>query len=350
MQTASEANITNCHFSDNQPTDDGGAIYVKISSTLSVSNFWFERNTAQDSGGSVAVLDSHVFITLSHFLSESVSHAFGGSICLLDSSDIHIKYSQFINCTASTGGTFSLILGSNMHIKHSSIVNSNSNTSGGAVYIYSHSTLKGTNLSIVDCKSQNGGSIHTEESSSLFLRDSVINSSLAFSQNGGGISSVHSKIELHHCTISRNRASGHGGGLYLEGGEITKDNVSFDMNFAVLNGGGLFAKFSQIAIHNSEGENNYAEQSGGLIFLKRSTLVCQHVHVYDNMAFSGSIIAIMNSNAEVNFFYYIYNQSFCPIVAGRGSFLKVHRLYGTYNTSEVLPQNETITSVIFTTK
>ena len=232
-----------------------------------------------------------------------------------------------------------------MHIKNSSIVNSISNTSAGAAYIHSHSVLKGTNLSIVDCRSQNGGGIHAEESSSLFLSDSLINSSLALSGHGEGISSIHSKVELHDCSISRNRGSDNGGGLYLEGGEITMDNVIFYMNFAVSNGGGLFAKFSHIAIHNSKAENNYAEQSGGLMFLERAELVCQHVHVYDTMAFSGSIIAIMNSRAEVNFLYYGYNQSFCPIVAGGGSFLKVHGLYGTYNTSEILSQNETITSM-----
>ena len=78
VQTASDANITNCHFSDNQATDDGGAIYVKIASNLIVSNSWFQRNTAEDSGGSIALLDSHAFIRLSHFLFESVSHGFWG--------------------------------------------------------------------------------------------------------------------------------------------------------------------------------------------------------------------------------------------------------------------------------
>ena len=310
-----------------------------------MSNSWFQRNTAEDSGGSIALLDSRAFIRLSHFLFESVSHGFGGSICLLDASDIYIEYSQFLNCTAHIGGTFSLMIGSNMHIKHSSIMNSISNTSAGAAYIHSHSVLNGTKLSIVDCESQNGGGIHAEESSTLLLSDSLINGSLAVSGHGGGISSIHTKIELHHCSISRNRAAGHGGGLYIEGSEITMDNVSFYMNFAVSNGGGLFSKYSQIAIHNSEGEDNFAEQSGGLMFLERSRLVCQYVHVYDNMAFSGSIIAIMNSHAEVNFLYYGYNQSFCPIVAGRGSFLKLHGLYGTYNTSVISPQNETITSM-----
>ena len=59
----------------------------------------------------------------------------------------------------------------------------------------------------------------------------------------GGICSTDSEIELHHCSISENRATDQGGGVYLENGNIFMDYVSFYMNIAVSYGGGSFYCF-----------------------------------------------------------------------------------------------------------
>ena len=346
VQTMCTANISNCHFSGNQAADDGGAIFIKIASNLIVSNSWFEENNAHDSGGSIAVVDSSVFISFSHFLSESVSHGFGGSICLLDSGVINIKHSEFQKCSANKGGSLSIMLASKMHIEHSSIEDSISNTSAGALYIYQSGKVNGTHLSLVNCQSKTGGGIHVEHLSSLFMNHSSINGSSAISGHGGGICSTDSEIELHHCSISENRAASQGGGLYLENGNIFMDYVSFYMNIAVSFGGGLSTVSSyHVTIHNSRGVNNSAEQSGGFMYLNRSTLVCKHLKVDNNISFSSSVITITNSHANINFLHFVSDHSFCPIAARSRSYLEIQGFHGANNTTIMIPRNENMTLV-----
>ena len=317
-------------------------IYVKTRSHLNISNSWFERNNAHDSGGSIAIEDSYVFIRFSNFHSEHAFSSFGGSICALDAGFITIIHSKFTNCTANNGGTVSLMIGSDMDIKHSSIMNSQSHENGGAVYVYSECKVRGKYLSLLNCEAQSGGAIFLEDASSLILNNSLINGNVAHSGNGGGIYSTHSGIKLHHCIFSDNKGSGQGGGVYVKVSNMKVNNVSLYMNRAVTYGGGIFATTSHVDIHNSEGENNYAAKSGGLMFFDRTQLLCQHVHVYDNMSLSGSVIVIKNSHADVHFLYYDYNNSFCPIVAISKSYLKVEGLYGMYNISIMPLQNKTI--------
>ena len=346
VQTMCTANISNCHFSGNQAADDGGAIFIKIASNLIVSNSWFEQNNAQDSGGSIAVVNSSVFISFSHFLSESVSRGLGGSICLLDAGHINVKHSEFKNCSANKGGSLSIMLASKMHIEYSSIEDSISNTSAGALYIYLSGKVIGTYLSLVNCKSKTGGGIHVEHLSSVFMNHTSINGSSAISSHGGGICSTDSEIELHHCSISENRAAGQGGGLYLENGNIFMDYVSFYMNIAVSFGGGLSTVSSyHVTIHNSRGVNNSADQSGGFMYLNRSTLVCKHLKVDNNIPFSSSIITITNSHANINFLHFVSDHSFCPIVARSRSYLEIQGFHGANNTSIMIPRNETMALV-----
>ena len=145
----------------------------------------------------------------------------------------------------------------------------------------------------------------------LLICTELCNGSSAISGHGGGICSTDSEIELHHCSISENRAAGHGGGIYLENGNIFMDNVSFYMNNAISYGGGLSTVSSyHVTIHNSRGVNNYAEQSGGFMYLNRSTLVCKHLQVNNNIPFSSSIIAITNSHANINFLHFVSDHSF----------------------------------------
>ena len=337
MQTDGIVNISTCHFTVNYAADDGGAIYVKTRVHMAVYNSQFKGNVAEDSGGSLLVDDSCASIDFSKFESGFVSHGYGGAICAIDIAEMKIQNSQFINCTAKIGGTLSVMLMSTLCIQYSSVTNSMSNTSAGAIYIYYHSQVNSRNVSLLSSESEFGGGIFSDEFSSLFWKYGLIHDNVAYSQ-GGGIFCNESTMELSFTTISWNKAGGSGGGLYQQSCQTKVNSLLIKMNTGFSNGGGIYVVFGRIGIHYSQAEGNKAGKMGGLIAVTRSMLLCKHLETICNIARSGSIFAIINSYAKINFLHHIHDDSYCPIVGLSSSTLIIQDFFGTSKAKVARPQ------------
>ena len=337
MQNYGIVNISRCHFIDNEAADDGGAIYVKTRVHMDVYNSQFNGNMAEDSGGSLLVDDSYASIDFSKFESEYVSHGYGGVICAIYFAETKIQNSQFINCTANIGGTLSVMFASTLSIQYSSVIDSVSNTSAGAIYIYSQSQVNSRNVSLLSSKSELGGGILSDEFSSLFWKYGLIHDNMAHS-HGGGIFCKESTMKLSFTRISWNKAGGSGGGLYQQSCQTKVNSLLIRMNTGFSNGGGISVVFGQIRIHNSQAEGNNAGKMGGLIAVTRSMLFCQHLKAIGNIAPSGSIFAIINSYAMINFLHHINDDSYCPIVGLNSSTLIIQHFFGTCKAKVARPQ------------
>ena len=212
-----------------------------------------------------------------------------------------------------------------------------SNISAGAICIYYHSQVHSRNVSLLSSESELGGGIFSDEFSSLFWKYGLIHDNVAYS-HGGGIFCNESTMELSFTTISSNKAGVSGGGLYQRNCQTKVNDILIKKNNGFSIGGGISVVFGQIRIHNSQAEENNAGKMGGLIALTRSMLLCQHLEAIGNIARSGSIFAIVNSHAKINFLHHIHDDSYCPIVGLNSSTLIIQDFFGTYKAKVARPQ------------
>ena len=266
----------------------------------------FDGNRAEDSGGSIVVHTSYIKISYCIFENESVVFGYGGSVCALDIGYVTIQHSSFRRCSAAFGGSLSVMSETIMSIEYSMITESSSNTTGGAVYINHDSSLKSTNISILNCSSA----------------------------SGGGISCRESLINLDVGMLSSNRALlSSGGGLFLEKCQVTIDDFNFTSNNALQYGGGLYTQSTSIAMHNTKYSQNTAGKMGGFMWItKSSRLFGQNWEFGQNKAnYAGSNLAISNNSvAELKHLHRYsleLNDPVCPIVVQRSSDVIVTSLY-----------------------
>ena len=312
IQTYSTAEITECNFTQNQASDDGGAIYVMRRGKVQVIRSKFEGNSAEDSGGSVVVHTSYINISYCNFENESVVFGYGGSVCALDIGNVSIEHSSFRRCSAAFGGSLSAMSESIMSIEHSLISESLSNRTAGAVFVNHESTLTSTNISILNCSSA----------------------------SGGGISCRKSTINLDIGMLSNNRALlSYGGGFMLEKCGAIINNFTFISNTAVQHGGGLYTESTPIELHNIKSYQNIAGQMGGFMLITKSAVKGQNLEFSENYASAtDSNIAIAENS--VGDFKHLhskrreFNDSLCPIVVQRSSNMTVTSLYHTNSNSE----------------
>ena len=103
LETYSNATITDCSFTKNQASDDGGAIYCRRRSQLTIRYSHLQANNAWDSGGSILVQHSLAIISFSTFENDISTMGYGGSIAAEHVGNIAIDNCSFINCKAKYG-------------------------------------------------------------------------------------------------------------------------------------------------------------------------------------------------------------------------------------------------------
>ena len=321
VQTYSTAVIDSCHFTSNQATDDGGAIYIKRRSTVKLNKCNFKSNQAKDSGGSVVVHTSDMIIESSTFEDESVRSGYGGSVCALDIGNVTIEHSTFLACrSSSTGGAISVMSESVLNIRHSMISDSFANISAGGLYVNHKSHLVASNVSIE-------GSAST---------------------SGGGIYCSTSKMGLTSGIVAKNNVSSNGGGLYLDNCEAVLDNINFTKNKAWRHGGCIFATSSQIEIHNSVGRGNIAGHTGGFVMVTvGSKLTSKFLTLRDNKAAhtGGSIGVFNNSYATLDQVHFVdIRKKLCQVAVVGSSSLTIIAMYHSNNsTNDSYNLNDSLT-------
>ena len=169
-QTYSNVTINSCHFTSNQASSDGGAVYIKRRCFVKINNSSFQSNQTKNSGGSILVQHSKGQIESCIFDSDSAIIGHGGSLCIENVGNVTIIETSFSNCMAFLGGCVATKTESILIVHYSSIYDSFSNNSGGGLLVSDKSLLDATNLTISGSHSTFGAGITVSDSSRINLR------------------------------------------------------------------------------------------------------------------------------------------------------------------------------------
>ncbi|MEM7115438.1 MAG: choice-of-anchor Q domain-containing protein [Chloroflexota bacterium] len=176
-----------------------------------------------------------------------------------------------------------------------------------------NSNVTMTNVVLQNGKQNEGGSIRVGLTSTLILRDSLIQNNSGnlggalkndgdaqiintvlrdneVSTAGGAIfNSLNAKVELINSTLATNKATQSGGGFFSNGWVIINDST-LQGNEAQY-GGGIYGVLSRFDIANSTLSGNIASAAGGAIYNRIETMFLSHVTVTNNTAPEGAGIS-----------------------------------------------------------
>ena len=331
IDTYGKGSITGGHFKSNQAGDNGGAIFVRRRSEISISDVYFEFNLAENRGGSISVQQSIVFIGYCSFIDNSVNGGYGGCIFSENIGNITITMSSFVRCSGTAGGFLASSTESETRIENTLIANSVSLSSGGAVYTTQRSVLNAENVTINGAQSTNGGALHINDASEIYLKATRLLHNTA-AESGGGINCWRSKLILDTGSIKNNYASHNGAGIHSEWCNIIINNIAFTENQASLHGGGLYAISSHINLHNVNGVGNLAGKRGGFMFIYLNSIL-DSINLKMEIDYSiEDIIIKNNSRAQLKLNQFWGLGIFCHIVVTISSSLSIsHVHYPLYN-------------------
>ena len=195
--------LFNCTFIGNTAMY-GGAIYVYCGELFSY-NSRFINNTAQGFGGSIlAEGDSRIYITNTTFENSKSEDDAGGAIYSLYS-DLRIKNSTFINCSANFGGAI-CSLNSDMIISYSNFTNNSAGYEGGAIYkMYGYVKLTSSNFT--SNSALNGGAFFVDNCTTLDIKDSNFILNEASGIGGAIFSNANPTLTLNGVNFEDNKAS-----------------------------------------------------------------------------------------------------------------------------------------------
>jgi predicted outer membrane repeat protein/parallel beta-helix repeat protein len=298
--------LTNCTFTKNTVTSNGGAIYAESGSAITIigTDFGGENigtgNTADMIGGAIFVSGSSITINNSNFNRNSATNSNGGAIYVYGNSNISILNSTFNNNkSAARGGAISVYNSSGTSIELSisaSTFTGNSTTSsneGGAIAtsgtnVSSSITLRISNNSIFTNNktyNANGGAIYSGYYTSAYIYDSDFISNghvdtyppYGASYGGAIYFNGNAYCIVSGCDFNGNDSSSYGGAISFS---ATPDAHVINSNFnnnttAYMSGGGgaigVFDSTSKVYIDNSEFVSNSTNESasvsdGGAIY------------------------------------------------------------------------------------
>jgi filamentous hemagglutinin family protein len=328
--------LTGVGIVGNQAGNSGGGIYN--TGNLTLQRFSFENNTALRGGGlaNVGVGSSGAgtltaTVTADNFLFNLNTAAITGGAVWNNQGNVAFTNGAFFdNQAAQNGGAIQNDTGRLSLFKTEIAQNQAPNGAGGGIRDRNGITQ------IIDSTVRNnyaliGGGIEAT-GSNLSMNNVVVEKNTAFgsgggieltnvnqftfttgqligntAQNGGGLGSFQSTVDIRGVSITRNIATGFGGGL--EGFESTflLDNVNLSNNQAQV-GGGLsnrspsLGNLGQATITNSSTiANNQSTEEGGGIHSRNLPLTVTQSTIRDNIAGTqgGGIEATDSGNVQI---------------------------------------------------
>ena len=264
--TSWEAKVT---FFENAAKENGGALYLDISSTA----FWtgascFDSNSAYSAGGALFVVGgSSTSWAQAVVLSNNAATGDGGAIYLgTSSSAVWTGTSQFLSNSAQVdGGAVYAIADGNLSWNNSVIFAENTAQSGGAIFVRDGVTMSwsGETNFTSNAARLNGGAVGSR------ALDSELSTSSA-----GKLRVVNDEISSitirSATTFFNNTCEVNGGGMALVQSlavSFTSENTFFIRNSAGLSGGAIFVAATGIGpvFRNVTFIENSAEIGGGVL-------------------------------------------------------------------------------------
>ena len=304
--------VSDCDFSKNSATYDGGVINLNFGSELRLTRTTLNNNNATVGGAIDMDTNVTAVIEESTFIGNTAS--MGSTIFLSLSRPVFITNTYISESFASIYGTV-LITRSRVYFKENVAI---TNNFGSVHVIDSHLYLLGnTNFenNLIINKYTNELEINEGGAITLFRGTVVIEGTSNFNnntaENGAAINAINSIIDVKEpVTITNNTARYNGGGIYLYQSQIQcTDNCSLTLvsNHALHSGGGIYAVSSttEVAYHRGFDDQqplllffeNTAQAGGGLYVEANAKLYTLKAGYQTNeTAYMSSCCSIVFSN------------------------------------------------------
>eukprot|EP00033_Pygsuia_biforma_P001007 GCRY01001152.1.p1 GENE.GCRY01001152.1~~GCRY01001152.1.p1 ORF type:complete len:843 (+),score=207.25 GCRY01001152.1:272-2800(+) len=270
--------ISHSVFRGNTAANFGGALNMRVGSSMAVRNTTFEHNYAGEHGGAIDIYLATLDLKDCLFLNNTSEYGHGGAInlqLLLVGSVSTISDSRFEDNSALLYGGAVAAIDTSAAVRNSVIFN-NTSPCGGGIYLKfaeeCHFLLENSTVEN-NTANKDGGGLY-----SLGCQFQSQNSTFAHNtaQQGGGVYLYASESAFTGSVFADNRASSGGGG-FLDLAMGTFDNCSFLANSASNTskqggGGGLYLFYSYFTVADSLFSGNVAlnPHSSGLIHQNES--------------------------------------------------------------------------------
>ncbi len=288
--------ITNSHFTGNGMCPDtavtgrllsGGALRLSYTNA-EISNCEFTDNCTGDNGGAIATYNSRLEITDSSFSGNRASidrTGCGGAMYLSGSTLTLDNVSMEANTAAGAGGAMQLV-STPLTVKNS---------------IFSNNIAEFGSGGVLDT---------TGPDTSIVMTDTVISGNSSSVKNGGGLNIINgATLDCSLCTLTDNSASGNGGAVFCawSGSSATISNSVFSGNSAT-NGGAISTDDANIDCTECTMNNNYATQRGGVIFndtssdatITNSTITGNNCDLWGGVVFNEGLLTLDQSSMSSN--------------------------------------------------
>lgn len=295
-----------CVFQNNAcATDDGGAIYIELSTCeTSISGCVFRNNSAPlSSGGAITSKGSSNIVTSSIF-DHNLAGVKGGAIFAASSA------------VSTTASPTKFTISSCNFTKNSAFLG------GGALTGDHNVTIDILGSRFENNNSTSGGAILLQEFSSLSFIGSSCSSNMA--QTGGGCISMlgESTGFLRNARVSSNDGVNEGGAFRLSASaSLTLKDSSLVDNSAAWGGVAWTEMTSKLASHNSTFSQNHAQFEGGVLYATHgSSIVLTSSTLHQNSAIRGAVI-VMDSTATLSSSgsFFSNNSAQCIVIQGMSS-------------------------------
>ena len=322
ISQAGKSSITNCYFSGNIASGDGGAVY-NFGGLVTLTNSTFTNNRVMSTGGhGGAVYARAVNITNSFFINNTAgsTNGNGGAVyvpTIVPGNTQNVTSSYFSNNAAGgRGGAIAFDMDSNITVSNTTFTNNTARVGGGGA-IYCVGRYAAANISLLNSIFSNNtaaycGAVDVDEfyHGSAKVVSSTFSHNRAAGQiagsNGGGVVCLrNASVSVLESNFSHNIAAGEAGVLKVDESDITVKKCTFNNNTAGSNGGVFYTYFypTSYTISTSFFTNNLAGGDGGVMFVGRAGSLLK----VTNSTFScnsatgrGGVVAIAGSTMYIN--------------------------------------------------
>ena len=285
LMSTSQMSIRHCTFDSNLALDDGGVIYGGQNSGIVIHDSIFTNNRA---GLPPLLIHDTPSNASLHSEIGKFNNGTGGAILVRIYSTVVIYGSQFMNNTADYGGALCGFGNSILSLTNCSCTQNSAVIKGGVLYaneskiILKRSTLnnnkagemggvlmgdQGNNVSINNCAFINnsaklGAALHTS-SNNIVIGQTAIHGNRA---EDGVLNLYQSDCIIFESTFSNNIASNTGGTAVLDRGTLSVTDSEFTENSAA-QGGVLYGLNASVALNYCNIHRNMATINGGALSL-----------------------------------------------------------------------------------
>lgn len=273
-------NASNCVFSGNLATLDGGGIYEN-GGTVILSDCIVRGNSADGSGGAISGWGATSLsdCTLSNNSAQDAGgiYSYNGTLTL-------------INCTLSRNSAYEAggIDCSAALTLNQCVFSGNSATDIGGGMQAHGGAIAATNCTFFGNSAYAGGAIESGDQGDL--SDCMFSNN--FAQWGAGMFNDNGTLTLYYCTFSANTATNGGGGGIDNGNDLTANYCTFSGNSGT-NGGAIVNVWEMTLNNCGLFGNSVTNGNGGAIF-NYETLAINNCGLSGNSAVNGDGGAIYN--------------------------------------------------------